>query len=948
MKKILAAAITVFSLAAKAQVVYTDIPYPTQNDSITVYFNSSLGNAALQGQSQIFMHTGLITDVSAYSGDWLFKPFVWGTADANARMTPLGNNLFKMSFRLDSLYGFGQYTQVKAMMFVFRNANGTLAGKNADGSDIVLPVFPSNTGFNPVFVQPIVKSAIYTQNSTVNVEVKSPASMSQCNIFLDGQFIHQGSGNAVNYSFNANTLGKHYLVFEAQSGAQTRRDTTYFIVQPPVTVQDPPSGIIPGINYINSTTVTLLLEAPNKDFAYVIGDFTNWETDPQFFCKKSNFGDWYWTTISGLTPGQEYRFQYFVDGKIKVADPYADKVIDEYGDAGINTFIYPNLISYPTGKTHAKVSVFQTNQTPFNWQFDNAYTKPVSSSLVIYETLIRDFAQRKAYSTIADTLDYFVKLGVNAIQLMPIMEFDGNNSWGYSPEFFFAPDKKYGPKDALKELIDLAHSKGIVIILDIVPNHAFGQNSYVRLYWDGDLNQPASNSPFFNPVATHPFSVGYDFNHESQYVRRMFKRLFRYWIEEYHVDGFRFDLSKGLTQNNTGGDVGAWSAYDQSRVNILFDYLNDIRTYSSDYMILEHLGDNSEETVLANGGFMLWSKATEQYNQCTMGYSNNNDFSYQTSFLSKGWNYPNAVSYMESHDEERLMFKNINYGNTSGGYDTRSLTTALRRMEAAAACFFTIPGPKMLWQFGELGYDFSINWPSLTEASRTSPKPVRWDYYFDVDRHRLFKIYAALIKLKVNNSAFDSWNFTMDTWGTGKRIWVNDPSMNVCVGANFDMVGFDMIPGFQHTGTWYDYLTGQALNVTDQNAAINFQPGDYHVWTDVQLPLPDLSGPPVEDTTGTQSVFETSNPLKLCVYPNPSNGEVHFVYTIQNQENVRIQLADLSGKVVATIQDGNLAPDRYITNWNGKLDGGNKAPAGVYIYTVFHGNSVEHGKLLME
>jgi hypothetical protein len=212
----------------------------------------------------------------------------------------------------------------------------------------------------------------------------------------------------------------------------------------------------------------------------------------------------------------------------------------------------------------------------------------------------------------------------------------------------------------------------------------------------------------------------------------------------------------------------------------------------------------------------------------------------------------------------------------------------------------------------------------------------------------LFKIYAALIKLKVNNSAFDSWNFTMDTWGTGKRIWVNDPSMNVCVGANFDMVGFDMIPGFQHTGTWYDYLTGQALNVTDQNAAINFQPGDYHVWTDVQLPLPDLSGPPVEDTTGTQSVFETSNPLKLCVYPNPSNGEVHFVYTIQNQENVRIQLADLSGKVVATIQDGNLAPDRYITNWNGKLDGGNKAPAGVYIYTVFHGNRVEHGKLLME
>ncbi|MBX7183339.1 MAG: T9SS type A sorting domain-containing protein [Bacteroidia bacterium] len=948
MKKLFAAVCSVLSLSTYAQVVYTDIPYPTQNDSITVYFNASQGNAGLQGQSQIYMHTGLITDASAYTGDWLLKPFVWGTADANALMTPIGNNVFKKSFRLDSLYGFNQYTQVKAMMFVFRNANGTLTGKNADGSDIIVPVFPSNTGFDPQFIQPLLPSGIYAQNATVNVEVRAQTVMSQCNIFLDGQFIHQGNGNIVSYSFNANTVGKHYLVFEAQSGAQTKRDTTYFIVQPDVTVQDPPSGIVPGINYVNSTTVTICLEAPNKEFAYVIGDFTNWETDPQYFCKRSNFGDWYWTTISGLTPGQEYRFQFFVDGKIKVADPYSDKVIDEYGDAGINTFIYPNLISYPTGKTHAKVSVLQTNQTPYNWQHDNDYTLPVSSKLVIYETLIRDFAMRKAYTTIRDTLDYFVKLGVNAIQLMPVMEFDGNSSWGYSPEFFFAPDKKYGPREALKELVDLAHSKGIAVILDIVPNHAFGQNSYVRLYWDSDNNKPAANSPFFNPVATHPYSVGYDFNHESQYTRRFFKRLFRYWKEEYHIDGFRLDLSKGLTQTNSGGDIGAWTAYDQSRVNILFDYYNDIRSYSNDYVILEHLGDNGEETVLANGGFMLWSKATEQYNQCTMGYSNNNDFSWQTSFLAKGWNYPNAVSYMESHDEERIMYKNINFGNINGNYDTRSLTTSLKRMEAAAACFFTIPGPKMLWQFGELGYDFSINWPSGTEASRTSPKPVRWDYYFDVDRHRLFKVFAALIKLKVNNSAFDSWNYSMDTWGTGKRIWVNDPSMNVCVGANFDINAFDMVPGFQHTGTWYDYISGQAINVTDQNAAINFQPGDYHVWTDVQLPPPDLSGPPTEDTTSTEDVLDLNSTMRIRVYPNPSAGEVHFEYTVQNHEQVKISIFDIAGKEIAIAQDGYLTPDRYITNWNGRLTGGMKAPAGVYFFTITHGNSVERGKLILE
>ncbi|MBV5350266.1 1,4-alpha-glucan-branching protein, partial [bacterium] len=109
-------------------------------------------------------------------------------------------------------------------------------------------------------------------------------------------------------------------------------------------------------------------------------------------------------------------------------------------------------------------------------------------------------------------------------------------------------------------------------------------------------------------IATHPYSVGYDFNHESPYTRQFFKDVYKYWITEFKVDGFRLDLSKGLTQTNSGDDVSAWSQYDQSRINILTDYYNYIKSIDQDtYVILEHLANNDEEKALANTGMLLWS-----------------------------------------------------------------------------------------------------------------------------------------------------------------------------------------------------------------------------------------------------------------------------------------------------------------------------------------------------
>lgn len=227
----------------------------------------------------------------------------------------------------------------------------------------------------------------------------------------------------------------------------------------------------------------------------------------------------------------------------------------------------------------------------------------------------------------------------------------------------------------------------------------------------------------------------FDMNHESIYTKHYLDTVAHYWIHEYHVDGYRFDLSKGFTQTNSGQNVAVWSAYDASRIAILKRMADRIWSHSPDaYVILEHFADNAEEKELAEyrseegKGMMLWGNFNHSYNQNTMGYEEDSDFK-NISYSEKGWETPHLIGYMESHDEERLMFKNLTYGNSSGSYDVTDIGVAFNRVKAASTIFYTIPGPKMLWEFGELGYENSINRcedGTISADCRVSPKPVIW------------------------------------------------------------------------------------------------------------------------------------------------------------------------------------------------------------------------------
>jgi 1,4-alpha-glucan branching enzyme len=835
---------------------------------------------------------------------------------------------------------------VTVIDFVFQDGLGNWDNNGGIGIDWHIPVFEA--GITAVVLEPEVevpfgaplRSPVFAElEDTVAVVVSVVVNGTQTaflQLQVAGVTVAQDSTDTLAYDFVAAEYGTgpQELTVLAFDTAGILDMTSFFImVNPPPVDAPPPPGIVPGINYIDATTVTLALFAPYKDFVYVLGDFNDWYVDTTYFMHRYQpdpDSTLWWLTIAGLSPGTEYAFQYLVDGDLRIADPYTDKVLDAWNDPYIPSITYPNLKPYPQGLTREPVAVLQTAQQPFTWIYSDTFRRPPQQDLVIYELLLRDFIARHDYQTLRDTLDYLANLGINAIELMPISEFEGNSSWGYNPSFYFAPDKYYGTKHNLKLFIDECHRQGIAVIMDIVLNHSFGQSPLVRLYWDSENHRPAADNPWYNPVSPNPvYSWGYDFNHESPHTQAFVDRVTAYWLTEYRMDGFRFDFTKGFT--NTPGEG---SGYDASRIAILkrmADHIWD-EVDSTAYIILEHFADNNEERELAEyrRGMLLWGNANYNYNEATMGYHDNgkSDFSWGY-YGTRGWNVPHLVTYMESHDEERLMFKNLQYGNSSGGYNIQELGTALNRIKLAAAFFLTLPGPKMIWQFGEVGYDVSIEDPC-----RVCEKPILWNYFREEDRNKLYRTVAALNSLRREHEVFRSDATQVDLWlnhSAGiKRIRLSHTSMNVIIVGNFGVGSHAINPLFYHTGWWYDYFSGDSLYVTDTGALLDLAPGEFRIYTDTLI---EPAEPGLLALDDQQVVL----PMTLALsqnYPNPFNASTRIDFSVPNESRVSLVIYDLLGKEIKRLVDGTRPPGEYSVVWDGRDKHGRTVASGVYFYVL--------------
>ena len=899
---------------ANSQILEVTPAFPTANDYVTIIYDATQGNGALTGVTPVYAHCGLITDQSTSPTDWQYVVTNWDTADPNGLMTDLGYNKHQIEFDIPDYYGFPAGTNVLELAFVFRNENGSIVGRSTDGSDIYYPVYPEDAGFLATFFRPTDNLILVDVGGEIPICAASNESAA-LSLYDNGDLLtSQTDTTILYYDHTVATAGLHLIELVADNGVTTLRDTFYYAGSPIIKHEDPPGGMPYGINYVNDSTVLLKLFAPGKEFVYVIGDFNDWLPDTTYSMYLANDDTTWWLEITGLTPNERYAFQYWIGGEIKIADPYSELILDPNNDPSISTETYPDPHSYPSGKTSGRATLIHPGKEPYNWQITD-FQAPDKTELIIYELLVRDFLEVHNYQTLKDTLDYLENLGINAIELMPPGEFENNESWGYNPSYHMALDKYYGTPGAFKAFIDECHARGIAVIVDIVLNQAYGQSPLVQLYWDGPNNRPAADNPWLNAVCPHsPHCWGYDFNHESQATQDFVDRITKFWLEEYKIDGFRFDFTKGWT--NTG-NVG----YCAIRIGLLKRMADEVwQVNPGAYVILEHWADNTEEIILSDYGMLLWGNVTYNYQEAAMGYVSNSNFEWGI-YKQRDWDDPHMVTYMESHDEERLMYKNLQYGNSDGSYSTKDPITALRRIELAAVFLFTIPGPKMIWQFGELGYDVSIDY-----NERVGNKPILWNYFTDVNRRRLYDIFSALIHLRRENEVFKTDDFNWFLSGAAKRINLNHPSMNAVVLGNFDVVANDINPNFQNTGWWYEFFTGDSLDVSDVNELIPLEAGEYRIYTTERLNTPDI-------TVGIYSIEEDLFNVRL--FPNPA-GNFFYINYESIDDSFEVEILDLAGIVVL---------DKKIDNY--EIVNVGTLRAGIYIINIKSKNRVYTNKLIV-
>jgi glycosidase len=912
------------------QVITCNPAFPIASNAVTITFNADQGNAALKDYSgTVYAHMGLITSLSAGPSSWKHVVTTWGVDDLTGKMTRVSANVYTITITpsIKAFFGVTDETEiVQKLAFVFRNLDGSKQGKTEAGGDIFYDVSAA-----PVFKVLLTLPDKYTSlvNAGDNIPIAASASAGDSLILLDNNTrLTKVTALTASYTVSAAGTGLHKIVARAWDNNVKLEDSAFYFIKPAVVVEDAPVGMKAGVNITGDNSVTFLLYAPGKDNVFVTGDFNNWLFCDAGYMKRSIDGKWFWLDVAGLDPAKEYGFQYVIDGDIRIPDPYTTKILDPDNDKYIESTTYPDLKEYPTGLASGLVAVFQTRPAQYTWE-NTSFTAPAKEKLIIYELLVRDFTGAHDFKTVLDSLDYLSRLGVNAVEFMPVAEFEGNSSWGYNPSMYFAVDKYYGPADSFRELIDSCHSRGIAVIMDMVLNHAYGSNPLVRMYYNPTTYKVTEDNPWFNVKSPNSaYSWGYDFNHESTETKAFVDSVNHYWINEFKIDGFRFDFTKGFTNTISDG-----MAYDASRIAILKRMADKIRVYKPDaHLILEHFTANTEEKELSAYGFMLWGDGKGQYQEASMGFSSS--FS-EASYKNLGWGEPGVLDYMESHDEERLMYKDYMWGNTSGDYSVRNFETAIRREKLCAAFFFTMPGPKMIWQFEEVGYD-----STKTKHGNVGEMPVMWEYYDVEERRNLYNNFAALINLKKNYETFSSSDYTLYEAGKQKRLNIIQADMDAVVIGNFDVITGVISANFSKTGTWYEFFSGKSIDVTADNInqVIDLAPGEYKLYTSKQIPRPSFL-----TSVNELPVAEPGGAI-FTIYPNPFFAETKIKIADEEWTDRTIEVYSTDGNLVKIM---TLPAGIYEKVWDGRNNSGKKIPPGIYIIRINTGGKYSFGKVIL-
>lgn len=522
------------------------------------------------------------------------------------------------------------------------------------------------------------------------------------------------------------------------------------------------------------------LFAPYNEKATLKGSFSDWS---EIEMEKDENG--YFRTKAELKD-DVYEYKFCVQSKspflapdqwVEINDPYAKEINRESGNS---------LIRVKEGR-----KIIDT----YVWNNDN-YSLPNNEKLVIYELFIDKFSGN--FQGILDKLDYLSELGINAIQLMPIQAFPENKKWGYTPRHYFAVEPRYGSSEDLKHLIDECHGKGIRVLLDCVLNHADTENPLTQInhdYWYTEEPSDPGNS--WGPEFNYEY---YDENLDIKPAWQFVGDVVKFWVKEYHIDGFRYDAAKQIDH------------YE------LLDWLSEqARTLAGDKPFFNTAEYIPEDPQLAGFDRPVDSCWHESFYQQAINHICGDNYNFEDlkeviNCKKQGYQRPiSVINYISCHDH-KLVVSELGDRNI---FDEE----AFQRANLGAILLMTTVGVPLIWMGNEFGEDdeeekSNLNWKLLEN---------------DSNQH-LFETYKKLIELKINNHALHTDNVDFIHEDIENNILVyhrwNEDGSSVVVVLNFSGNSFSDygIPNFPNSTDWKDHLNNKTYQAFDNKLTINLDP----------------------------------------------------------------------------------------------------------------------------
>jgi 1,4-alpha-glucan branching enzyme len=539
-----------------------------------------------------------------------------------------------------------------------------------------------------------------------------------------------------------------------------------------------------------TSSIEFKLFAPYNNGATIKGCFSDWS---EISMQKDEQG--YFRTSVELEDGV-YQYKFRVQSKswflkpdewVEISDPYATDI----DDASQNSVV--------------QIKNGQKVVDTYIWQHDD---KPLRSNeeLVIYELFVGGFSggenehkERGKLQDVIEKLDYLSELGINAIELMPIQEYPGDNNWGYTPRHFFAVESSYGSSTDLKRLIDECHGRGIRVLIDCIFNHSDPQAPLTQIdhdYWYSRKPTDPDNS--WGPEFDYDH---YDKNLDLKPAWQFVGDVVRFWIEEYHIDGIRYDASKQIDNY----EFFTWITQQARQAAAMKPFFN----------MAEYIPENPQ---LAGYGKPMDACWHESFYQQVLKHICGDDFNLKALkevIDCKQQGYESATSvinYITSHDHKYIL--------AELGDREIFAEAAFKRVKLGAVLLMTTVGVPLVWMGSEFG-----------EYNPEEEIKINWNLLENDLNQGLFDYYRGLINLRTQNHALRTNNIEFFHEDAENKVlaytrW-NDQGSRIVVIANFSNnflqnYSFDKFP---QSGIWHEWTSNYDVEAKDGKLVIDL--GEY-------------------------------------------------------------------------------------------------------------------------